>query len=419
MTTVPMSQTQQNRPRAAVQLNVAFVLVCVVTVPTLLFYFSLATSAALGSTLTAIFFTVGALLAPNKLRAPILRSSAFIGIVVLVIGLHLAVAGILHSVDVGHAVASLLPLIVIIIGGTVLGHALATMTDPRFNQAVRIVLWVMGLFVIAKLLGLRVPASREFSNPIFPFTEPSHFVLLFMPFYMYACVTTTSRRRLAMLALGLFLTVSLESLTLAIGWVLVALVCSRGWLVPTGVATLSAIVLTQVDLAYFLGRLDFSDETTNLSTLVYLQGWELVGEALSTTQGWGQGFQQLGLNGTNSEISRVIYLILGSDGNILDGGFGLAKLVGEFGMIGIVLAVGIIYLGIQSLLRLRSTARQPRGAWRPMVFTNAVLASYLVEFLVRGTGYFSATAILLVAALWLRRYGHTFLPASPRRVDTI
>ncbi|GGE09809.1 hypothetical protein GCM10011529_15160 [Polymorphobacter glacialis] len=403
MTVLPIDLPQFNRNSpAAVRLPIAIVLVSIVTIPTLLFYFSLATSLALGSSVTAIFVTIAALLAPNRLRSPILRSLAFVGIVALAIGLHLAVAGMLHPTDAWHAAASLLPLTVIIVGGTVLANAMKATSDQRFDRAVRIVLAVMGLFVIAKLLGLRVPASREFSNPIFPFTEPSHFVLLLVPFYMYACVAATSRRRLAILALGLVLIVSLESLTLAIGWMLVVLVCSRGWLVPAGVAGLSAIVLTQVDLAYFLDRLDFSDETTNLSTLVYLQGWELVDEALRTTQGWGLGFQQLGLQGTNSEISRVIYLILGADGNILDGGFGLAKLVGEFGVIGIVLAAGVVTLGVQSLLRLRQAARQPRGASRSTIFAHAVLASYLVEFLVRGTGYFSATAILLVAALLLR-----------------
>ena len=162
-----------------------------------------------------------------------------------------------------------------------------------------------------------------------------------MPFYLYICVTATARRRLAMLAFGLFMVVALEKPDVGdwLGTRRSRCFGAAGWCRSASLRRL-AIVLTQVNLTDFLDRLDFSDETTNLSTLVYLQGWQLVEEALRATQGWAEGFQQLALQGTNTDISRVIFLILGTDANILDGGFA-GKTAGEFGWIGMAIAIGV------------------------------------------------------------------------------
>ena len=224
-----------------------------------------------------------------------------------------------------------------------------------------------------------------------------------MPFYLYICVTATARRRLAMLAFGLFMVVALESLTLAIGWVLVVVVCSRGWLVPLGIAALSAIVLTQVNLTYFLDRLDFSDETTNLSTLVYLRGRQLVEKRCGRRRLGGgfpaarpSGYKHRHLTRSLRSLAQMQY----SRRRLWHGKTGRRVWLDRYGY----RDWSLNFLSIQSLLRLRFTARQPASVSRTMIFMNAVLASYLVEFLVRGTGYFSPTAILLVAALWLRHH---------------
>lgn len=398
------SQANYAAQRRIAQLPLTALLIVAISLPTFLFYFSIGTSLASGSAVVALIVMAVGLSTPNRLQPLLRRSVSMISLIAFVISVHLAIAGLLHTIDVAHAVGSILPLAVIILGGTVLAGAAVTMSDKQLDQGVRAVIWLMCLFAFVKVVGLRVPASREFSNPVFPFTEPSHFALQFLPFYMYMCVSLTATRRLAMLALGLILALVLESLTLAIGWLLIVLVCSRGWLIPAGIALLSTVVLTQIDLTYFLDRLNFSSESNNISTLVYLQGWELMWEGLSTTHGWGLGFQQLGLQGTNSAISRIIYVLLGSDSNILDGGFVFAKLVSEFGVIGIGLGSTMMFVSLQALLQLRKTARKLVAGERVWLLMNAVLASYLVELLVRGIGYFSASVMLVVAALWLRQF---------------
>jgi hypothetical protein len=57
---------------------------------------------------------------------------------------------------------------------------------------------------------------------------------------------------------------------------------------------ITAAGLQLVDLTYFTDRLALSHSSSNLSALVYLQGVELIEEALETTRAWGIGFQQLG-----------------------------------------------------------------------------------------------------------------------------
>ena len=77
--------------------------------------------------------------------------------------LHLAVASLLYPVHAGHAAVLLVPLAIIVVGGTILGRALAMTSDRALDGAVKSIMWMMSLFVFVKLLGLRVPASRDFS----------------------------------------------------------------------------------------------------------------------------------------------------------------------------------------------------------------------------------------------------------------
>ena len=57
-----------------VRLPIAIMLGAVVTISTLLFYFSLSSSLALGSTIVALLVILVAVASPNRLRSPLLRS---------------------------------------------------------------------------------------------------------------------------------------------------------------------------------------------------------------------------------------------------------------------------------------------------------------------------------------------------------
>jgi len=384
----------------------------IVFAPTIVFYSGVTTSLALGATAASALVILVVAAYPVGLGEPLARATAYAVAIMLVLGVHLLIAGLLHVTDFPHAMASFAPLLVIAFGGVALAVSMQSVPSSRVDAAIRLAFGALCVIALLPSTGLDISLlypGNGYAKPVFPFTEPSHFVLIFMPFYLYTCVTARSGGRLLLLGLGLVLIFLLESLTLGLGWLIVALVCMRGLVLPMLVVGALAVVLTLLDLTYFLERLDFSDANQNLSTLVYLQGWELATEALSATRGWGEGFQQLGLQGTDSPTSQVIFLLIGSDANILDGGFTLAKLVGELGFLGIVIVASLLTASFRSVMALRESARQPGLAPAPLLFAHAVFAGFLVELLVRGTGYFTGTTLLLVAATVLRS---RFLRAS-------
>lgn len=377
-------------------------LLAVALLPGLVYFVGAASSLAAGATLAAGVVALLSAAYPNRLKTPLQASAAAFAALAALICLQLTVSSLLHPVEIGRALASFAPLLAIMLGGSALASTIGSAPGDRIDRAMRLVFWIMCGIVVLQRLGFAPPTSERYLKPFFPFTEPSHFVLAFMPFYTYVCIAASSSRRLAMLALGLVLILALESLTLAVGWVVVVLACTRGLTIPAVIAALLVGTLSVVDLSYFIDRLDFSGGSQNLSTLVWLQGWQLTDEAFRTTSGWGVGFQQLGLQGTNTDISRLIYVLVGTDANIFDGGFGAAKLLSEFGVIGIGILTGLLFLAGRSILMLRAIAKAPASATRATLFVHAVFVGYLVELFVRGAGYFTGSAILLVAALHLR-----------------
>jgi len=157
---------------------------------------------------------------------------------------------------------------------------------------------------------------------------------------------------------------------------------------------------SQLDLSYYLSRLDFSGEAQNLSTVVYIQGWQLIPESLARSGGWGLGFQQLGRHGTDVPASDIIFALVGGYGNVLDGGFTFAKIISEFGVFGLLLIGLYLVIVWRSIRHLRYAAKgiENRAC---NTFAQCVIVSYLIELFIRGAGYFTGTAILLVASLWL------------------
>jgi hypothetical protein len=393
-------------PTPAQRMPIAALLLALIFMPTLVFYARLASSLALGAVFAALLIIVTVAAFPIGLKRPLATTTAWFLVISLVLTLHLLIAGLLRPVDIPHALVSFAPLLLMALGGCALSVALQNAPPAQVDSAIRIGFWALVLVSLLPAIGLDIAridvGQGYYAKPVFPFTEPSHLALILMPFFLYVCVTAPLRQRLFLLGLGLLLVIILESLVLATGWLLVALICMRGLLLPMAVVGILCVVLTQLDLTYYLERLDFSGDSQNLSTLVYLQGWELIDEALRDTQGWGQGFQQLGLLGTESPISTVIYALIGNDSNLRDGGFLTAKIVGELGMLGIALIAALLVAIVRSGLALRRVARRPTQQNPTLVFADAVFIGLFVELALRSTSYFSGNALLVVMAGQLR-----------------
>jgi O-antigen/teichoic acid export membrane protein len=80
----------------------------------------------------------------------------------------------------------------------------------------------------------------------------------------------------------------------------------------------------------------------------------------------------------------------------LDGGFNGAKIISEFGIIGILLI--FYYMKIS-----RSASRDiiKNTNTTAKLFSCSIILAYAVELFIRGAGYFSSSSIFLIAAFYI------------------
>jgi hypothetical protein len=394
--------------RPASRATIAVLVLIILLLPPMLFYFSEASSMALGASIAALI-VIAILMSPvfmqDRTRSSALVRPTIVTLaVVLGITAHALVAALMVPIDVVRAAGSLFPLALILFSGYALGRTLAASSSANVHGAIHGCFAVFCLVGLLAIIGLEPASSESYFKPVFPFTEPSYFALAFTPLLIYCCITTAGSGRILVLLTGLSLAFLLENFTLVLGCLLATFLCFRRALIAVLVlaVALAAIQLLQLDLSYYTQRLDFTSESANLSGLVYLQGWQLIIESLTRSGGWGLGFQQLGIQGTQVPAADLILNLTSDYSNLLGGGFTFAKLVSEFGAIGVLLTVLFLFLAWRTVRALRRTTRAPRQVAAALTFSRCVIATYLLEFFIRGSGYFHGLAILFVGALWLR-----------------
>ena len=383
--------------RARQRTMVGSVLLVVLLLPTLPHYAGLASSMALGASAAAL---IGIGIAwqhvPRSRRGLAAFSpGAMASFVLLAVVAHSVVSALRGPVDLVRAGASIAPLLLMLIGGGALARLFDAASNSEVDRALRAAFGVLCIIGGAGILGIAPPTAFPFVKPVFPFTEPSHFALAFVPVLMYRCVTSTGWYRLLYLLGGLSAALLLENLTLVVGCILVAVISLRFYALLGSLVAL-AFAASQADLTYYTERLDLSGEVQNLSNLAYLQGWQLIRESWTNSDGWGLGFQQLGIQDTNVAAADLIQSIIDGPLNQLDGGFTLAKLVSEFGAFGVALVLVYFFLAARSALALRRGTDDPATT-----FAHCTLVAYSLDLCIRGTGYFSANVMLVVAASWL------------------
>ncbi len=368
--------------------------------PPLPFYLGLAGSMAVGFTGAATLSLFLCLLNDLFTRQFVTGRQATIdvnalGIVLAFCGfavIHAMVADAFQSLDASRFAASLVPLSLLLLGGIGLGRALASVPAQKFDRVARLSFGVLCFVMILHFTPFQ-PRASEFPKSTFPFTETSHFGLAFAPVLMYMAVRSGSRAKIRWVLASFAIAVVMQSMVLMVAAVLIALACRK--LLIVAQLSIPVVILGLPFLGYFGSRLNIAGEVSNLSTLVYIQGWDQLFESLSLTHGWGVGLLQLGVHGTDSAASVLIRgLTAGADLNLTDGSFELAKLGGEFGVLGIAACAAILMLGAQCVGALRKEQRDPRRT-----FAYGVIALYSIDIIVRGTGYFTGSTLVFVAAI--------------------
>ena len=383
-------------------------LLAIIIVPVILYYAGIASSLAVGAALAGVMVIFSQLhyLVQQDFPRSVPQSDRGMTPTVLALFIvallvaHAAVVWIYQPFNASHFFSSLVPLTLLLLAGCCFGQMLGNTADITADRAIRWCFLFFCLSALGAVLGLSPPGARPSPKPVFPFNEPSHLGIIFTPFLVYCCVRARGFARYAIWFAGIVMAAALQNLTLVAGCAVAALVFVRGAaIIPAGLLALGAGAL--VDLSYYSSRVDLlSDDNTNLSALIYLQGWQLMGESLTRSGGWGVGFQQLGLNGTDVPAAQIIYSLTGEAGNLLDGSFTFAKLVAELGVFGLLLTFAFLAVWWRSMRALRRIANgAPDSSAR--VFAMCVIAGYIIELFVRGAGYFTGSGLLLAGALWI------------------
>jgi hypothetical protein len=378
------------------------ILTVLLLLPGFAFYMFEVTSMAAGASAAAILILLSygiGLLGENG-SAGLTSWVTTTPVLALGIAAHLIVAiSITGEGDLIRALQSSAPLLAFFLAGRVIATQIPFYSDDVLDRTMFALCALFFGIALMSIAGIQPESSRGvLAKSVFPFTEPSHFAFSAIIPIVYCCFRARLPLRLAILIAFMCAGYVLQSLSLVVGVIMAAvLTLPILWLV-FGLTVIAPIVLS-LDIGYFTDRLDFSASATNISSLIFIQGWELANDSLSRSFGWGIGFQQLGTVTINSAAANLLHRILNEDYNIYDGGITAAKYVAEFGIFGLIFVTTTVYFACKSAVYLRY--RSDDGAINGYhVFFCSSIIGYMLELFVRGGGYFTATGLLALSALF-------------------
>jgi len=322
----------------------------------------------------------------------------------------LARATIPAEFDFGRFGLSYVYLVVMLVAAVLLVHCVTRITpDHDVQSAIRFVLVLLSLNAVFGLTGLQFLAGAS-SKQTGLFSEPSHLALVVAPVLVY--LSATRARHHSRYLLGFLLwALAIQNLTMIVAVALAYAVGADFKPKQLAIAFGLLAVLLAADIPYFADRLSISEENSNLSVLVFLQGWQNAFLLLEQSMGVGGGFQQFGLIGEFGELTERIYETSGVALNLYDGGTTASKLIGEFGYAGFVLLAAYGYAFVRCVLVLRNKSARERLTSFDR-FTMACLISYAIEIGVRGVGYFSPGTFLFFVALINLQAKNVFFPRN-------
>jgi hypothetical protein len=139
------------------------------------------------------------------------------------------------------------------------------------------------------------------------------------------------------------------------------------------------------------------ENISELTVLVYLQGWEYMVSALKQFSFLGLGFQQMGTVFLESE-SQTRMISRGYNLNIAGGGFNASKIIVEFGFIGILAIFFYLKKTIWFLwvLLKQNSSYQNMSIYNDLILYFSFMTSFLIPLFIRGTSYFNFSFFVLI-----------------------
>jgi len=269
-------------------------------------------------------------------------------------------------------------------------------------------------FIVEKLIPAWFPAQagyRAEGKLSGLFSEPSHVAFSLFPCIAVLLAAEDKRmRQKGMLALMGLVVFSRSSTLIALiaAWAIYRLLVRRKHYRQTALFALGIASLIAVGAAIDFDRfvtptvervvgIASPSETENISSLVYVQGWQDAWFNLQRTHGMGLGVNMMGC-GTLPDVSaRSALALAGVELNTEDGSFLFSKVVSETGAGGIAFYVVAIWWWLQLEKKLRHLRED---AARFAIEMQVVLIfCFVASSFIRSANYFDGGLLLWVAAV--------------------
>ena len=229
------------------------------------------------------------------------------------------------------------------------------------------------------------------NNSIFVYSEPSHLILAILPLLIFVALQSSTRSKLFLVLLMIAFLFMKKSFLALLATAILCLFIKSYFFFLFSACTLSFLIFKYYSyFEYYFDRLTIFALTNNLSLLSFQDGYYRLFEVLSSKYCLGLGIGNLGYTQLDSSPYRKrINEIYEGNLNLYDGSIFSAKLITEFGFIGLILLL-IALLILFNLFYLSSFKKLSRT----LLFTFCI--PFLFEAFIRGSSYFTFNIMLFL-----------------------
>jgi hypothetical protein len=271
--------------------------------------------------------------------------------------------------------------------------------------------YISNFIMIAISLSLIISAGLDklfFLDRIARFYyEYSHVALYIMPIIMYRLLCNY-KDKIAWLSI---LTISIFSFSTTF---IIGLLCSLFFIIKIYKLKIFPLllILPLIIFGYLyydhvfdrlLGLFHTSDSfETNLSSLVWLNGFSMANTYAINTNGLGIGFNQMGCNNTGNIGIYSALIASGNNGIVLnfeDGSFAFSKIVSELGFLGYFLTGALTFYSLNVFYRAFKEKELKKINF--LILAGAI--STLICLYVRSAGYYQLHFIIALSMLLSQR----------------
>jgi len=284
-------------------------------------------------------------------------------------------------------------------------HVLLLKINELTNSEINIVVSSVGFSLLVILVASLFFKSSFFEmnqKSIIFFAEPSHFALIFSPFFLYLVLTLNKVwSRYLLLQVFIIITV-IDNATLLIVFILGFIIHlintfdNSRYLVFISFFCTLLMLNIDIDFSYYVDRFIYNSDNYNMSILVYLTGWERAWNILLNYSPIGIGFQQFGYEHLQGYFYEKLIYVGGGGLNIFDGATLGSKVLGEFGLLGLLLFVLYFNYFFKNIINILFNPCKFKGI---TLFFACIYFSFSVYLFVRGMGYFSELPFLFFTSL--------------------